>query len=285
MKIIYISTVNGYNKNLFPYFYETFSSKGHSWVTDPNEATHCFMELQIEGNQYPNEIQTVIEREIPIICFDNREYGVCRPEEWKPYFRPHISFIRNMRESFTYPDNCYPFDWAVFRNSEHPLATKEELFAREYDVSFIGTMSPTRETLIKGLMNDGRLKIDFQDRDCTKRFSTYEQFLNEHRKAKLYLSCEGAGLTNERPMQLYTIAAMLKNRNDLRSASPYSDLVDCIEINNEPTNMDIGKILDVVNDKDWLYEIYMAGVNHARTYLSHEYSSNYVLNTLSANNI
>jgi hypothetical protein len=104
-------------------------------------------------------------------------------------------------------------------------------------------MSPTRETLIKGLMNDGRLKIDFQDRDCTKRFSTYEQFLNEHRKSKLYLSCEGAGLTNERPMQLYSIAAMLKNRNDLRSVNPYTDLVNCIEINNEPTKKDIDKIL------------------------------------------
>ncbi len=286
MKIIYISVVNGYNPNLFPYFYNTFSANGHTWVTDPNEATHCFMELQIEGNQYPNEIQTVIEREIPIICFDSREYGEGRPEEWKPYFRPHISFIRNMRKSFTYPENCYPFDWAVFRNSEHPLATKDELFSRPYDLAFIGTLSSTiREKICKTIIDDGRLKMLYQDRDCTKRYSDYNQFLNEHRKAKLYLSCEGSGFTNERPMQLYTIAAMLKNRNDLRSANPYTDLVNCIEINNEPTREDIDKILSVVNDKDWLYDIYMAGVNHARTYLSHEYSSNYVLNTLSANNI
>ncbi len=286
MKIIYISPVGAYNPNLFPFFYETFSANGHTWVTDPNEATHCFLELQVEENRYPSEINTVIARGIPIICFDNREYGEGRPEQWTEWFGADIYFIRNMRKSFTYPDNCYPFDWAVFRNSEYPLATKEELFEREYDVAFIGTLSSTiREKVCNAIINDGRLKMLYQDRDCTKRYSDYNQFLNEHRKAKLYLSCDGSGMTNERPMQLYTIAAMLKNRNDLRSATPYIDLVNCIEVNNEPTKEELDKILMVVNDKDWLYDIYLGGVTHAKNYLSHEYSSNYVLNTISANNI
>jgi hypothetical protein len=285
VKIIYISPINGYNVNLFPYFYETFAAKGHTWVTDPNEATHCFLELQIEENRYPKEIHTIIERDIPIICFDNREYGEGRPEQWTEWFGADIYFIRNMRKSFTYPENCYPFDWAVFKNSEHPLATKEELFSRPYDCSFIGTLSKTREKFTTALLRDGRLKFDFQDRDHTKRFSTYEQYLNEHRKAKLYISCDGAGLTNERPMQLYTVAAMLKNKSDLRSANSYIDLVNCIEVNEEPTKEDIDKILMVVNDKDWLYDIYMGGVTHAKNYLSHEYVSNYVLNTISGNNI
>jgi len=48
---------------------------------------------------------------------------------------------------------------------------------------------------------------------------------------------------------------------------------------------DIDKILMVVNDKDWLYDIYMGGVTHAKNYLSHEYVSNYVLKTLSDNHI
>ncbi len=285
MKIIYISPINGYNVNLFPYFYETFAANGHTWVTDPNEATHCFLELQIESNVYQNEIHAVIDKGIPIVCFDNREYGEGRPEQWTEWFGADIYFIRNMRKSFTYPENCYPFDWAVFKNSEHLLATKEELFSRPYDCSFIGTLSKTREKFTSALIKDGRLKFDFQDRDHTKRFSTYEQYLNEHRKAKLYISCDGAGLTNERPMQLYTVAVMLKNKSDLRSANPYTDLVNCIEVNEEPTKEDIGKILHVLEDADWLYLIYTNGVKHARTYLSHEYVSNYVLNTISANDI
>jgi hypothetical protein len=285
MKIIYISPINGYNVNLFPYFYETFSASGHTWVTDPNEATHCFLELQIEENRYPREIDTVIARNIPIICFDNREYGEGRPEQWAEWFGADIYFIRNMRNSFNYPSNCFPFDWAVFKNSEHHITTKEELYAREYDCAFIGTLSKTRERVCNGLLKDGRLKFLFQDRDHTKRFSTYDQYLNEHRKAKLYLSLEGAGLTNERPMQLYTVAAMLKNKNDLRSAVPYIDLFNCIEINSEPTTEDIDKILHVVEDADWLYDVYMGGINHARTHLSHEAVSKYVLKTISDNNI
>ena len=286
MKIIYISPVGGYNVNLFPYFYETFAANGHTWVTNVEEATHCFVELQIEGNKYPLEFEAILMRDIPIICFDNREYGEGRPEAWeKIAFSPNICFIRNMRKSFTYPENCYPFDWAVFKNSEHPLATKEELFSRPYDCSFIGTLSKTREKFTNAILRDGRLKFDFQDRDHTKRFSTYEQYLNEHRKAKLYISCDGAGLTNERPMQLYTVAAMLKNKSDLRSANPYTDLVNCIEVNEEPTKEDIDKILYVLEDADWLYLIYTNGVKHARTHLSHDAVSNYVLKTLSGNNI
>lgn len=287
MNIIYISPVGGYNKNLFPYFYETFNANGHRWVTNVEEATHCFVELQIEGNKYPPEFDTLVERKIPIICFDSREYGEGRMEDWQPvWFDPNIYFIRNMRKYFKYPSNCYPFDWAVFRDTDFPPTTKEELFAREYDVAFLGTMSSkARENICIAIIKDGRLKFNYQDRDHTKRFPTYEQFLNEHRKAKLYLSCDGSGLTNERPMQLYSIAAMLKNKSHLRSANPYKDLINCIEINYDPTVEDIDKILHVVEDAEWLYDIYIGGINHARTHLSHDAVSNYVLKTLSGNNI
>lgn len=279
MKIIYI-TPNP-NPRLFPTFKNTFEQNGITETTNAYEATHCFIEIQSGEVKYDEEkLKIVNGMGIPVICFDSREYGPLNKGGWvKPLEQiiPFCYFMRNMNTSQNYPDNVYPFDWAYFSECDYPLVSKEELFNREFDVCFMGTESPVRTNVINGLRKDGRLKLHCEYRDHTQRFSAYQQFINEHRKAKLYLSCDGAGYTNERPNQLFAVSPMVKSRNNHISAKPFTDLINCIEISEYPTKEDIDKILSVVNDKDKLYDIYLNGYCHTNNFYSEEYISNYIL--------
>lgn len=280
MKVIYITPA--FNPRLFPAFKKTFEQNGISETDDPNEATHCFYEQQSGDIKYDQDkLNKIKERGIPIICFDSREYGPLNKENWTPIdISPLVYFIRNMNKEEDYPDNCFPFDWSYFTECDYPVVSKEELFNRDFDVCFMGTESPVRTNLINGLKTDGRLKLNCEYRDHTQRFNSYDDFINEHRKAKVYLSCDGAGFTNERPNQLFSVAVMLKNKSIHKASKPFTDLVDCIEINEYPTREDVDKMLLILRDKDALYDIYLNGYCHTKNYYSPEYVSNYVLKTI-----
>jgi len=278
MNVIYI-TPNP-NPRLFPTFKKTFEVSRHTNTDNPNEATHCFIEIQSGDIRYDQELLSRIKDSgIPIIAFDSREYGPLNKDKWTPFelASPLIYFMRNMNKDEEYPINVYPFDWAYFKECDYPTVSKDELFNREFDICFMGTESPVRTNLINGLMADGRLKLNCEYRDHTQRFSKYSQFIDEHRKAKLYLSCDGAGFTNERPNQLFSVSAMLKNKNQHKAANPFTDLQNCIEINEPPTKEDIDKVLEVINDKDKLYDIYLNGYCHTKNFYSEEWAANYIL--------
>lgn len=282
MNIKYISAKNQDNPHTFPTYRKTFELNGHTETDNANECTHCFIEV-IDGiTEYDQEALRIIkERNIPVICLDSREHGTMQNKRWTPieWLNPIIYFIRNTNKTETYPDNCYPLDWAYFDGCDYEPTTKEELFSRPYDVCLISVESPTRRSVINGLLKDGRLKVNFQFLDHTERLP-YQQWVNEHRQAKFYISCDGGGFSNERPQQLFSVAAMLQNRNDYLPCNPFTDLLNCIEINEHPTKEDIGKVLEIVNDKHRLYEIYMDGVRHIKNFYSPESISNYVLSKI-----
>ena len=299
MNIIYISPTGSSNPHLFPTFKQTFAEQGHTKTTNPYEATHCFFDTLSGVISYDqNTLNVILERRIPIVCFVHKEFGEMQKDTWFFYRSeekdgqddkflrnaiaaniPIIYFIRNMTEGDLYPNNSYPFDWAYFANHDFPMTTKEELLSRPYDCCFTGTESPTRESIINAIVKDGRLKIHWALRDHTQRIP-YDKWIDEHRKAKFFISCDGGGITNERPQQLFSVAAMLKNKNKHIAANQFTDGINCLEINTNPTEDDIDKIIDIIQDGDWLYDIYVTGVKFVKENLSQEAVANYVLKTI-----
>lgn len=278
MKVIYISP-NSVNPHLFPRF--RFEE-----TKNVNEATHRFIEVVSGDTGYLTELNEIISgQDPPMVCFDNREYGTMKNEKWEEHWSfADIYFIRNMNKKEEYPSFCYPFDWPYFSGCGYEPVSKEELFSRPYDCCLISVDSPTRQNVISGIIKDGRLKLNYQFRDYTQRLP-YNQWVDEHRKAKLYIACDGGGYTEERPQQLFTIAPMLKVINDHLPAHPFTDGYNCLEISEYPTKDEIDKIITVLNDKDWLYDIYLKGIEHTKKYNSPEGVTNYILECLKKENL
>ncbi len=283
MNIIYISPLGQYNPHLFPTYKKQFTS--HWETNDPYSATHCFIEVVSGVCKYDKETINVIqEKNIPIICFDNREFCV-NGIDWTPVeYHPDIYFVRTMVKGFEYPDNVYPYDWAYFNDCDFEPASKDELFNRPYDVCFIGVESPTRTNVINALIKDGRLKVKHIFNDHLIRLP-HKQWINEYREAKLAIECEGGGLTSEKFLQLFSICPSLRVVNEMKMAFPFTDGIDCLEISKEPTNEEIEKIADILQDKNWLYDIYIGGIQTIKKYYSEEAVSNYVLDILKQNGI
>lgn len=285
MNIIYVSPIGANNPRLFPVIKNGLTN---NWETDnPRTATHCFIEQQSGDIRYDQEILQIIkDRQIPIICFDSREFGTMRNEKWFPVdLNVDVYFIRNMNRAEDYPDNCYPFDWPYFQECDYEPTTAEELNTRPYDCCFIGTEAPTRKTFIDALIKDGRIKVHYEFRDHTRRFQHYSEWVNEHKKAKLHISCDGGGYTNERPNQLFAIAPMIRNRSNHLPAHSFTDEINCIEVNEQPTEADIDKVIDILNNKEWLYDIYLSGIAHTKKYHSAEATANYILQALKINGL
>jgi hypothetical protein len=281
MNIIYLSP--GYvNPRLFPTFIKTFEGHGHTQTYNPNEATHCFLELVSGIVQYDQDVcKIIVERNIPIFMFDNREWGSMKNEKWaETYPKGGIYFVRNMMKGELYPDNGYPLDWPYFPECDFPVTTKEELCSRPYDCCLISVESPARRKVVDAILKDGRLKLNYKFLDHTERMP-YQEWVAEHRKAKLYISCEGGGMTNERPNQLFSTAAQLQVTNNHLPANPFTDGINCLTISENPTSEEIEKIVDILADKEWTYEIYKTGIQFTKENLSGEAVANYVLKTIS----
>ncbi len=299
MKIIYLHPNNYANPHLFPTYRKTFEANGHTETINPNEATHCFVELVSGDVKYNNDIlKQVFELKIPIVCFDNREYGVMETSKW--FFFQHnliplsyieyvlvsaimrdrcIYFMRTMIKGEKYPDNVFPYDWAYFNGCDFPPVSKEELFNRPYDVCFIGVEAPTRRNIINGLLKDGRLKVKFKFNDHLTRLP-HDQWINQYRESKLFLECDGGGLASEKFLQLFSVCPMLKNINQHNMALPFTDGINCVEIDQDKMGEEIDKIVDIVNYKEWLYDIYTEGINHMKKYYAEESVSKYVLSKI-----
>ncbi len=286
MDIIYISPNNYVNPHLFPTYKKTFEELGHAETNKFTEATHCFIEIVSGGSSYdPNLMWLIKERELPIICFDNREFGVMNTGTWRPLnLNPDIYFVRTMVKGFEYPDNVYPYDWAYFNDCDFEPVSKDELFNRPYDVCFIGVESPTRTNVINALIKDGGLKVKHIFNDHLTRLP-HKQWINEYREAKLAIEIEGGGLTSEKFLQLFSVCPSLRVINEMQMAFPFTDGIDCLEISKEPTEEEIEKVIDILDDKNWLYDIYMGGIQTIKKYYSEEAVSQYVLDILKQNGI
>lgn len=288
MRIYFISPINSETKELFPTFIPTFESKGHSVVTNWEDADVAFIDLFSYLNfNWPLELVKCWEKNIPLIYWDARDYGAMSKEVF-PMQAIHIAaaerkiiyFVRKMDKTVTYPKCCYPYELTQYPGHEFEPTTKEELFNRPIEICFIGNKSDSRVSVTNGLKD--YFKCDFV---IAQPRLEHDVWLNRHRQSKLFLVADGAGFNDERAYQLIYISALLKQRNNQLVINDFEDGIDCIKSHEYPNGLDIENIKYVLNEPDLLYEIYLKGIEKMKTYFNAEYRSLYILKILSDNGI
>lgn len=295
-KICFISPIGFSTPMLFGTFEKTFKEKGHEIVVDVKSADIVLFDMHTRIGNYDNEVISIASKR-PTVFFDAWDYGTMHKDGF-PYINhdqikslmselkdnniPIIYFVRKLEKRLA-NEGYHPYELIQYPDHDFPVVSKEELFNRKIDLCFIGNTSPTRDNFISGLLKYGIFKTD-----CI--FNSYErvehdEWLERHRKAKLFITACGAGFSDERQYQLITIAPMLRNKSNHFRLNDFVDMVDCVEIDETPTESDCEKLLRVLNDEDKLYAIYVAGVNRMKQYFNAEYRANYILEVMKKENI
>lgn len=296
LRIRYISPNGRKSDYLFDTFTPTFEKYGHKIVNDVKECDIVFFDYYSGlGSFNVDELDYVVEKKLPVVCFDATDFGAMSKEKWfytknYPLQREDelflkivadegnlIYFMRKMDKTATFPDWVLPYELIMYPDHDFPLASPAELINREYDICFIGNTSPTRNNAVRGLLNSGEFKIKSI---FPQTRLPHNEWLEFHKQSKLFLEACGGGFGSERPYQLITISPMLKVRNTQLIKNDFIDGEDCLMINEFPTKEDIQKVREVLNDPFTLHSIYTKGVEKMKRYFNAEYRANYILETI-----
>lgn len=284
-KIIYIEPQGFHTPMLFDTFKETFENHGYVETTNADEADIAFVDLYsfVRSVNY----SYVWARDIPMIFFDATDYGGMSKENpsyvWQfiENERTAIVFVRKMDKTKIYPINVYPYELIQYPDHDFPPVTKEELLNREYDICWIGNESPQRRNVVKGLQDSG-FKMDVHWTNENGKL-LHDEWLNRHRNAKMFLSADGGGFGDERIYQLGSIAAILKQRNNQLILNDFKDCVDCVKT--DETAWFFYQRENSLFSTDWLYNIYLKGIEKLHTYYNAEYRAKYILSVLKENGL
>ena len=290
-KFYFISPVGKTTPMLFDTFIETFKNEGHEIVDNVNDADIVFLDWYSGlGNSPANIMSYVLENKMPIVVFDATDFGAMSKEKWNHSKwillntnNELVYFMRKMDKTKHYPAWVHPYELIQYPDHDFQPVTKDELFNRPYDICFIGNTSPTRASLLTGLMKYKCFNIDCQF--ITGERIPHDQWLERHRKAKLFISACGGGFSDERKFQLIDISPMLRNRSNHLVLNDFIDKEDCLEVNENPTQADVEKILSVLNDQDKLYSIYIKGIDKMHKYYNENYRAKYILSILKQDHI
>lgn len=285
-KIIYISPEGVTTPQLFDTFKETFAGNGIGEAKNFNEADIAFIDLYSDVRPIDGIISDILDiNNTPIVFFQEKDFGgmskeVFNESDYKWHNGEIVLFVRKMDKTIQYPSWVYPYELIQYPDHDFALVSKEELFNRPNDICFIGNISPQRISVC-----DSFIQHFICDFVLGEERLPHNQWLDRHRKSKLFLTADGGGFSDERPYQLMTISAMLRQKNNHFQPYPFSDCVNCLEVSEQPTADEISGIKAVLNDPDYLYEIYLDGVEHLKKYYSEEARANYILDVLKQNNI
>ncbi len=300
MRIYFINPVGSKTPMLFDTMVSTFLEQGHEIVREVGKADICFFDVHGMAGEFDMDcISSVIKNKIKVAIFDDVDYGNMsdknrwfwfRPTDAKDKYESILSdfvnecsvtyFMRKMDRTSQYPEWVYPYELIQYPDHDFPPTTKEELFNRPYDICFIGNTSPTRENVCTELST--YFKCDFI---LGQTRVEHDAWLNRARQAKMFLTADGGGFTEERPYQLITIAPMLRQRNNHLQSHPFKDGINCWEVDEHPTRFDIEDLQLLLSEPDTLFDIYISGIEHMKKYYSAEYRANYILKTLHNNAI
>ncbi len=266
------------NPVLFPMLRPTFSERGHSFVLNIRDADICLFDLHSRISDYEQrDIDYLCCGKVKCVTICEWDRGNLSNDQWpnpltaqqKNVFKhifvgaiKAVHFCRLLDKTKFIYSNLYPYEKPVLY--EEPFLTSDELFGRPLDICFIANTSPSRQKIAQALIEDGRLKCHIS---LGAEKIPFQDFVNEHKKAKLFLSSGAGGYSNERPQHLFSIAALLQERTDQLLLHPYIHLENCLMIDSPPTKKDIDTIVEVVNDKEKLYGIYKAGYEFIKQYL------------------
>lgn len=295
-KFYFISPINLTSPDLYPSFIETFEKEGHIIVDDIELADVVFFDWHTRIGDYDQDIiNKAVERQLPFCMFDEFDYGGMSKKKWfgemsvldtehSNYFNIYISilsrtnvlyFMRKMGEIKTYPKWVYPYEKCYYKDCLFEPTTVDELFSRPYEICFIANESPQRKNVVKGLQDAG-FKMDVHWTN-EKGKIPHDEWLGRHRQAKLFISADGGGFTDERIQQLFSVSGILRQKNNHLQAHPFVPYANCLEVSEHPTEEEINGIREVLNDKNYLHEIYLDGIEHMKTYYSERARAKYIL--------
>lgn len=291
----FISPVGHKTPQLYSSFVKTFEEQGHSIVNSIIEADVIFIDLHTRLSDYnQDDIDKLCCGEKPVVTFDEWDRGSMSNDEW-PHPLTHqqaevflhlktgiksVHFCRKMDETISYPENVFPYEKCLYEGCDFPETTANELFSREYDIFFYGNTTPRRKSVTDELSK--HFNCDFR---IAQKNILHNEWVDRAKKSKLFLTADGAGFTDERMQQLITVSPMLKQKSNHKQISPFIDCVNCLMVSEQPTEEEIKGIKSILQDKEYLYEIYMSGIDYAKKYYSEDYRALYILKILTERNI
>lgn len=276
------------NPCLFPAFMDAFKNKGHEFVSRIEDCNVVLFDLHSRLADYDQrDIDWIVSHKTncAIYCEWDRGnlsfdiYPNPLTEQQEQIFElihdgkiKSIHFCRLMDKMQTYKYNIHPFEKGV--SYEEPMITPDELFDREYDIVFIANTSPSRQAIAKTLMEDRRLKCHIS---LGAKKIEFSDFVKEHKKGKLFISCGAGGFSNERKQCLFSIAGMIEERTNQVVISDLTHLQNCLMISSPPTKQNLDTIYKIVNDKEKLYNIYRKGYDFMKLYYTNTYIANNII--------
>jgi hypothetical protein len=295
----YLLSPNGVpeNPHLFPTMKPTFNNNGWTQVTNIIESQIVLFDLHTRISGYDQtDIEYILDRKPKLASFDEFDKGGMSTLDWpqpltsqqysvfqliytlaeKPIKSVH--FCRLLNKTKTYPPNVFPFEKPIL--FEQPMLSADNLFNRPYDIVWIANTAPQREGLKQILEADGRLKCDIR---LGQEKIPLSQWIDEHRKGKLFISWSGGGYSDEKMQHLFSVAGIIRENNNQWLAHDFVHLETAIRPSPIPTKEDLDAIYEIVNDKERLYALYRNGYDFMKKYYSKEYIAQYILNTIKEN--
>lgn len=280
---VYILTPNTVlpNPHLFPPLLKTWVGRGWYFVNHIEDAEVVLLDLHSRISGYDQrDIDWVIQNRTPIAVFDEYDRGGMSKDEFPfPLTEQHnqifasihkhnaVFFCRLMYKTKSYaPYQIFPYEKPIIY--EEPPYSADYLFNRKYDIVWIANTAPQRERLAQALRGDGRLKCNIV---LGAEKIPFQKWIDEHRRGKLFVSCSGGGFTDERCQHLFSIAGIIRERTEQLLLNDFTHLDNCLRIDSTPTTKDIDTIVEIVNDKERLYDIYKSGYEFMKTCYSPEY--------------
>lgn len=280
------------NQVLFPTIRPYFISQGHFFVDRIEEADVVLLDFHSRVSPYSElDVSFLLNKDVPVVTFDEWDRGGMSSDEWptpltwaqQDIFNnlvlqsiPSVHFCRLLNKTKTnYPTNLYPYEKPI--SYCETILSPDDLFEREYDIVYIANSAPSRESIAQAIRSDGRFKYVILIGEDKIPF---EDFLQIHKKGKLFISSAAGGFTDERMQCLFSISGMIRQRTDQLLANDFTHLENCIRISSPPTKEELDTIYEIVNNKDRLFEIYQNQYTFVKKYYSQEYLANYYLSTM-----
>lgn len=291
MKFYLLSPQCPHNPHLFPMFVDTWKSEGVEITERIEDCDVVLMDLHSRLFDYKQEdLDYIIEHKIFFATFDEWDRGGMSKDVWPMPLTPQqLSFVYKFEETRQnrihfcrlhdktkpHPPNFFPYEKPLFY--EEPLLSPEELFERPYDVVWIANTAPQREMFKKILEGDGRLKTKII---LGAEKISLQGWINAHKCGKMFVSWSAGGFGDEKIQHLFSVAAIIKEANNQLFLHDFTHLENCIRPNPNPTKEDIDTIVEIVNDKERLYEIYKNGYDFVKKYYRKEYIASNILETI-----
>ncbi len=273
------------NQVLFPTMLIPFSARGHEFVLNVKDADVVLFDLHSRIAPYEqSDIDAVIDSRKPVATFCEWDRGNMSSDVWPNPLKDQqrqifdaiengicraVHFCRLLDKTKLYPPSLHPYEKPILY--EEPLFSADDLFNREFDICWIANDSPTRLRIKEVLEADSRLKCNII---LGAPKIPFKEWIDQHRKAKLFITASAGGYTDERKQALFSVAGMLVERTDQLVLHELTDCVNCVKFDQVPSREDLDTIVEIVNDKDFLYDVYSDGADFMKMYYTPEYIAN-----------